>query len=103
MTSKLIKGAIAIATVAAVGVATVDDAEARRGGRRVGGILLGTAIGLGIAGAYAHNRYYGYGPGYGYGPYYGYSSGPRCYPGPVRCRWSHSRHREVCWRPTYCD
>lgn len=103
MTSNLIKGAIAIATIATVAVATVDDAEARRGRRGGGGagLFLGTVIGLGIAGAYAHNRYRGY--DYGYGPYYGYSSGPRCYRGPVQCRWSYSRGREVCWRPTYCD
>ena len=100
MTSKLIRGAIALATVTAVGVATMDDAEARRGGRRVGGILLGTAIGLGIVGAYGYNRYHR--PYYGHGAYYGYNSG-RCYPGPLRCRWSYERGREVCWRPTYCE
>jgi hypothetical protein len=101
------KTAIALATVAALGAATVaapTKAEARGWGWGPGiGIgLAAGAIGAGIAAStwpgYAYGGYYG--PGYGYygpryyRPAYAYYGGPVYYGGPriYRHRYWHRRH-----------
>ncbi|HRD77444.1 MAG TPA: hypothetical protein PK264_16175 [Hyphomicrobiaceae bacterium] len=102
MMKKIATGAIALTMAGALVVASATEADARRG-RRVAGILLGTAIGLGIAGAYA------------YGPRHHYRGG-HCYLGEQRCRvvgqkcwYDRYRGHEVCkddvrcWRPQICD
>jgi hypothetical protein len=100
MLKKFTQSAAALAMVAAIGAATVQPAEARRGFGP--GLAIGTILGLGIAGAYAGPRYYEYGPG--------------CYRGPRQCDyvgrscWFNSYGERVCrggeyrcWRPTVCD
>src|SRR5262245_66134127 len=94
---------LALAAVFLLGLAVSasEPAEARRGGRFIGGLAVGTLLGLGIAGAYAGPRYY-----------YGGS----CYAGPRRCRyvgrscwlnrWGEEGcggGTERCWRPTCCS
>jgi hypothetical protein len=105
MTRKIASLVLALAVVLGSSAATVQPAEAhRRGGGIAAGLAVGTLLGLGIAGAYAGPRYYGY------------DSGPGCYRGPRQCGWvgrscwtnrygehicSGGYHR--CWRPTICD
>lgn len=94
------------ALVLAVGtvMASVQPAEAGRGGRTAAGIAAGI-IGLGILGAYAHSRDRDY-----------YHHDAECYPGPRECGWTNRRcyidrwgdevcrgGRWRCWHPTYCD
>ena len=105
MRTKITHIVLALAVVLALGTAASRPAEARRGGVAAG-IAVGTLLGLGIAGAYAGPRYYGYGPG----------PGPGCYLGPRQCGWVGrdcwtNRYGEPvcgggyhrCWRPTICD
>ena len=86
-----------LATVAAIGAATITapaPAEAHGIGPGLAFGLAAGAIAAGAAGAYG---YYGPGYGYGYGPYYGPAYGPgyAYYGGPyVGPYW---RHRY--WRP----
>ena len=103
MSKKITHALLALAVVLALGASTSRPAEARRGGVAAG-IAVGTLLGLGIAGAYAGPRTYGYDPG------------PGCYRGPRQCSWvgrdcrtnrygepvcSEGHYR--CWRPTICD
>lgn len=114
MLRKLTQIAMALTVVAGTCIVTAQEAEARRGGWRAGGVVAGTIIGLGVLGAYAASRdrgYYGPGPGY-YAPAYG---GGACYPGRPRCSvvgqiCGYNRYGEYgcrddvrCWRPTHCD
>ncbi len=92
---KLLHATAALALVAAAAVTPVAPAEAR-GGRVAAGVVAGTIIGLGIAGAYARDRDY-------------------CYEGRRRCevvgqrchynRWGEYVCRDDvrCWRPRHCD
>lgn len=103
MLKKLMQVALGLVVVAGVAVSGAEPADARRGDVAAG-IAVGTLLGLGIAGAYAGPRYYGY---------YG---GPECYRGPRQCNWVgrncwRNRYGEYvcrggsyrCWRPTICD
>lgn len=105
MLKKFMQGALALTLVLGIGAAASQPAEAGRGGRVAAGVAVGTLLGLGIAGAYAGPRYYGYGPG---------PAG--CYRGPRQCDWVgrscwYNRFGEYvcrggeyrCWRPTICD
>ena len=95
---------LALIVVLGLGAAMSQPAEARRNGGIAAGVAVGTLLGLGIAGAYAGPRYYGY------------DAGPGCYRGPRQCDWvgrscwtnrfgehicSGGNYR--CWRPTICD
>jgi hypothetical protein len=103
MLKKLINAGMALALVAATGIATAPDAEARRGARTAG-IVAGTVIGLGVLGAYAASR--------DRGPVYYERS---CYEGRKRCevigqRCWYNRYGEYrckddvrCYRPQICD
>jgi hypothetical protein len=99
-----------MAATLALGVAatTIQPAEARHGRGLAVGIAAGI-IGLGIAGALAHDHRY-------HRRYHYYSGGGECYPGPEQCGWRNRRcftnswgdyvcrgGRWTCWRPTYCD
>jgi len=101
MWKKIAQCALALTMVLGLAAAASEPAEARRGGRVAAGIAVGTLLGLGIAGAYAGDRYY---------------AGDRCYRGPRQCDWvgrscwynragdyicRGGEHR--CWRPTICD
>ena len=100
MFRKLSCSAMALMLLAAT--ATVSDARGRRG-VGVGAAIVGTVIGLGIAGAIARDRE---------DPYYHRSS---CYPGPRQCQvvgtkcWRDDygarqcRDDVRCWRPEICD
>lgn len=115
MMKKIVSVLAAIAMLAGVLAVTSDDAQAygRRGGGGVAaGVAIGTILGLGIAGAYAGQRYYGPGPG----PAYYADVPPGCYRGPRQCGWSGRRcwvdrygdqvcrgGEWRCWRPTLCD
>lgn len=102
MLKKFMQSVAALALVLGIAVSMTQPAQAQRG---VGvGVAVGTILGLGIAGAYAGPRYYGY------------SSGPGCYQGPRQCDWVGRRcwtnaYGEYtcrggdwrCWRPTICD
>lgn len=106
-----IVGAIAgLAMLAGVVAVSADQAEARgRGHGIAAGVAIGTILGLGIAGAYAGERY-------SRGPAYFADTPPGCYRGPRECGWTgrrcwHDRYGDRvcrggewrCWRPTYCD
>ena len=95
----------ALVLAAGTVMASVQPAEAGRGGRTAAGIAAGI-IGLGILGAYAHSR--------DRDDYYHHDA--ECYPGPRECGWTNRRcyidrwgdevcrgGRWRCWRPTYCD
>ncbi len=101
MLKKLMQSAAALTLVLGIVAATSQDAEARRRGGVGAGIVIGTILGLGIAGAYAGPRYY---------------EGPACYRGPRQCgyvgrRCWHSSYGERicrggeyrCWRTEICD
>jgi hypothetical protein len=102
MLKKLTSSALALTLVAGLATATASDAEAGRRGVGVGAAIVGTVIGLGIAGAYAAERDRGY-----------YRSS--CYPGPRRCEvvgqrcwrddygYRQCRDDVRCWRPEICD
>jgi hypothetical protein len=105
MMKKMMSALMALMLVAGVTASSIQPAEAGRGGRVAAGVAAGI-IGLGLLGAYAHERdrdYY-------------YASRDRCYPGPEECGWKNRRcftnswgdtvcrgGRWTCWRPTYCD
>lgn len=105
MSNVITRTFLTLTIVLGLGAALSQPAEARRGGRIVAGVAVGTLLGLGIAGAYAGPRYYGpadYGPG--------------CYPGSRQCGWAgrncwRNAYGEAvcrggewrCWRPTICD
>jgi hypothetical protein len=95
---------LVLAVVLGLGAAMVQPAEAHRRGSVAAGLAVGTLLGLGIAGAYAAPRAYGY------------DLRPGCYRGPRQCSWvgrdcwtnrygepvcSQGHYR--CWRPTICD
>jgi hypothetical protein len=104
MVKKLMQSAAALALVLGLLAASSQDAEAhRRGGRVAAGVVIGTILGLGLAGAYAGPRYY-------------YDDDVVCYPGPRHCgyvgrRCWHNRYGERvcrggeyrCWRERICD
>jgi hypothetical protein len=105
MLKKVMQAAAALTVVLGIAAATAQPAEAhRRGGNIAAGVAIGTILGLGIAGAYAGPRYYGY------------DDGPSCFRGPRECSyvgrrcWFNSYGERVCrggeyrcWRPTICD
>ncbi|HEX4893564.1 MAG TPA: hypothetical protein VFV47_09775 [Hyphomicrobiaceae bacterium] len=103
MIKKLMNAGMALALVAATGIATAPTADAHRGARTAG-IVAGTVIGLGVLGAYAASR--DRGPAY-------YER--TCYEGRKRCevvgqRCWHNRYGEYvckddvrCYRPRVCD
>jgi len=77
-------------------------AAADRGGAVAAGVVAGTFLGLGIAGAYAGPRYYAVGPGCYRGPRQCDYVGRSCWYnrfGEYICRGGEYR----CWRPTICD
>lgn len=93
---KFLHATAALALVAAASLSSTAPAEAGRGGRVAAGVVAGTLLGLGIAGAVARDRY-------------------SCYEGPRRCevvgerchynRYGDYRCRDEvrCWRPRRCD
>lgn len=94
---KLLHATAVLALVAAASVASVAPAEAR-GGRVAAGVVAGTLLGLGIAGAYARDR----------DDYSCYEGRRRCEVVGQRChynRWGeyHCRDDVRCWRPRHCD
>jgi hypothetical protein len=104
MTRKITRALATLALLCGLGASMIQPAEAHRRGGLAAGLAIGTVLGLGIAGAYAGPRYYGY------------DAGPGCYRGPRQCGWvgrscwvnrygeeicSGGYHR--CWRPTICD
>jgi hypothetical protein len=105
MTKTITRAFLALTILLGLGAALSQPVEARRDGRIVAGVAVGTLLGLGIAGAYAGPRYYApatYGPG--------------CYRGPRQCGWAgrscwRNPYGEAvcrggewrCWRPTLCD
>lgn len=114
MMKRIVSALAAIAMLAGVLAVSADEAEARgrRGGNIAAGVAIGTILGLGIAGAYAGDRYYRSGPG----PAYYADVPPGCYRGPRQCGWSGRRcwvdnygdqvcrgGEWRCWRPTICD
>lgn len=106
MQKKLMHSAAALALALGIVAASTQAADAHRRHRGLGaGIAIGTILGLGIAGAYAGPRYYGY-----------YDDGPACYPGPRQCGyvgrrcWINAYGEQVCrggayrcWRAEICD
>jgi hypothetical protein len=101
MLKTIMKCMLALTVVAAIGAASLQPAQAGRGGGVAAGVAVGTLLGLGIAGAYAGPRYY---------------DGPRCYAGPRQCErvgrscWTNRFGETVCgggelrcWRPRICD
>jgi hypothetical protein len=103
MLKKLTQSAMALTVVLGVGAASLQPAEAGRGGRVAAGVAAGLVAGT-VLGAYAYGgpRYYGY--------------GPACYTGPRQCDWVGRRcwyngfgdyvcrgGAWRCWRPTICD
>jgi hypothetical protein len=104
MMKKIMSALMAVMLVAGATVSTIEPAEAGRGGRVAAGVAAGI-IGLGLLGAYAHERDRDY-----------YYARERCHPGPEECGWKNRRcytdswgdtvcrgGRWTCWRPTYCD
>lgn len=104
MIRKLTHAMLALALVTGAFAASIEPAEAGRGGRTAAGIAAGI-IGLGILGAYAHAR-----------DREEYYRDAECDPGPEECGWTERRcytdswgdrvcrgGRWVCSRPTYCD
>jgi hypothetical protein len=109
MLRKILHPLLAAVLVAGLAFATVQEAEAGRGGRAAAGIAAGI-IGLAILGAASRARGGGYYDDYDYGPE------PECYRGPRRCTWENRRCFEnrygdyvcrggdyVCRRPLICD
>lgn len=105
MIKKLMHALLALTLVTGLTAASIQPAEAGRGGRVAAGIAAGI-IGLGILGAYSHAR--------DRDDYY--RARGECYPGPEECGWRNRRcftnswgdrvcrgGRWTCWRPTYCD
>jgi hypothetical protein len=104
---KFIAGlALAITLALGASFATVEPAQADRGGRVAAGVAAGI-IGLGILGAYAHARERDRGPVY---------YRPACYDGPRECFYKPGgcyitrygdevcrRGQEVCQRRRICD
>jgi len=105
MVSIMIKNVVhvllALTLAVAIGVTTAQPADAGRGGRTAE-FVGGTILGLGIAGAIAHDR--------------DRASYGGCYKGRLRCEWVDGpcyynkygdyvcrRGHERCYRPTYCD
>ena len=98
MLKKLTHALMALTMVAGIGTATVQPAEARRGGGLVAGAIVGGVVaGALIAGS--RRSYAG-----------------SCYAGPRRCEWYgrhcfYNRYGDYvcrggdyrCWRPTICD
>jgi hypothetical protein len=106
MIRKILHRLMALVLAAGLAGATVQEAQAGRGGGVAAGIAAGI-IGLGILGAAANAR----GRDYDY-----YDDGPACYRGPRRCGWENRRCFEnrygdmvcrggdwVCRRPMICD
>ncbi len=107
MLTKMMQSVFALTILAGIGYAACEPAHAGDGGRVVGGVAIGTLLGLGIAGAYDRPRYYA-------GDRYYYGGG--CYAGPRRCeyvgrscwynRWGEyicSGGEQRCWRQRICD
>lgn len=95
---KLLHATAALGLMAAAAVTSVTPVEAR-GGRVAAGVAVGTILGLGIAGAYANDRYY---------RDYCYEGRRRCEVVGQRChynRWGEYVCRDDvrCWRPRHCD
>lgn len=101
MLKKIMHALLALTVVLGIAASMSAPAEARRGGLAAG-VAVGTLLGLGIAGAYAGPRYYGY--------------AGDCYRGPRQCNWVgrscwYNRYGEYvcrggeyrCWRPRICD
>jgi hypothetical protein len=102
MLKKLMQSALALTLVIGIVAVSSQDADARR--RGIGaGIVIGTILGLGLAGAYGGPRYDDY-------------DGPVCYPGPRQCGyvgrrcWINSYGERVCrggryrcWRTEICE
>jgi len=101
---KIMQSAAALALVAGIFAATMDEAEARRGRGLGAGIFIGTILGLGIAGAYGGPRYYDD------------DDDAVCFRGPRQCDYVgrscwYNRYGERvcregryrCWRPTICE
>ena len=104
MTRKITHALLTLALLLGLGASMTQPAEAHRRGGLAAGLAIGTVLGLGIAGAYAGPRYYGY------------EAGPGCYRGPRRCGWENRHCFEnrygdlvcrggdyVCTRPLICD
>lgn len=104
MIRKILHPLMALTLAAGLATATVQQAEAGRGGRVAAGVAAGL-IGLGILGAAAarHDGYY-------------YDDDEYCYRGRRRCHWEGRRCFEdrygdtvcrdgdyVCRRPLICD
>lgn len=99
MKKLILNSVMALSLVAGTSIVSSSEAEAHRG-RRVGGIVAGTVIGLGVLGAYAASRD-------------GYARS--CYAGRQRCEvvgqrcWFNRYGENVCkddvrcYRPTHCD
>lgn len=107
MMKKILQPVMALVLAAGLAAATVQEAEAGRGGGVAAGVAAGI-IGLGILGAAASAR--------GRGGYYYDDYEPACYRGPRRCHWENQRCFEnrygdmvcrggdyVCRRPMICD
>lgn len=99
MLKKVMHALMALTMAVGIGTATVQPAEARRGGVVAGAIIGGVIAGALIAGASRRAHAHGH-----------------CYKGPRRCEW-HGRHCFYnrygdyvcrggdyrCWRPTICN
>lgn len=103
----LVHSVMALTLAGGMAIATVQEAQAGRGGRIAAGVAAGI-IGLAILGAASRSRGGGY-----YDDDY---DDERCYRGPRRCHWSGRRcfeneygdyvcrgGRYVCHRPMVCD
>lgn len=108
MIKKILHPVMAAVVAAGLACATVEEAQAGRGGRVAAGIAAGI-IGLAILGAASRARG---------GGYYedDYEPEPDCYRGPRRCTWENRQCFEnrygdyvcrggdyVCRRPLICD
>ena len=107
MIRKILHGLLALTLAAGMATASVQQAEAGRGGRVAAGVAAGI-IGLGILGAAASAR--------GDRDYDDDYDDDRCYRGRTRCHWEGRRCFEdrygdticrggdrVCHRPLICD